>query len=83
MISRLKETALIKRLNLLTYEEKKQLFILKDWEKKAYRYEDIFYGVSCRSYIYMFLNDKELFERDYKRYEAEFERFSKEIELFR
>ncbi|NUF77799.1 hypothetical protein GY065_02485 [Snodgrassella sp. ESL0323] len=34
MISRLKETALIKRLNLLTYEEKKQLFILKDWEKK-------------------------------------------------
>lgn len=83
MISRLKETALIKRLNLLTYEEKKQLFILKDWEKKAYRYEDIFYGVSCRSCIYMFLNDKELFERDYKRYEAEFERFSKEIELFR
>ncbi|PIT34511.1 hypothetical protein [Snodgrassella alvi] len=83
MISRLKKTALIKRLNLLTYEEKKQLFILKDWEKKAYRYEDIFYGVSCRSCIYMFLNDKELFERDYKRYEAEFERFSKEIELFR
>jgi len=33
IISRLKESALIKRLNLLTYEEKKQLFILKDWEK--------------------------------------------------
>lgn len=48
MISRLKETALIKKLNLLTYEEKKQLFILKDWEKKAYRYENVFDGVFCR-----------------------------------
>lgn len=82
MISRLKETALIKRLNLLTYEEKTVVYT-EGLGKKAYRYEDIFYGVSCRSCIYMFLNDKELFERDYKRYEAEFERFSKEIELFR
>ena len=83
MISRLKETALIKKLNLLTYEEKKQLFILKDWEKKAYRYEDVFYGVFCRRCMYEFLNDKEIFEKDYKRYEAEFERFRKEYELFR
>ena len=83
MISRLKETALIKKLNLLTYEEKKQLFILKDWEKKAYRYEDVFYGVFCRRCMYEFLNDKEIFEKDYKRYEVEFERFRKEYELFR
>ena len=83
MISRLKQTALIKRLNLLSYEEKKQLFILKDWEKEAYTNEDVFYGVYSRRYLYEFLNDKEIFERDYKRYEAEFEQFRKEYELFR
>ena len=83
MISRSKQTALIKRLNLLSYEEKKQLFILKDWEKEAYTNEDVFYGVYSRRYLYEFLNDKEIFERDYKRYEAEFEQFRKEYELFR
>ena len=59
------------------------MFILKDWEKEAYTNEDVFYGVYSRRYLYEFLNDKEIFEKDYKRYEVEFQQFRKEYELFR
>lgn len=55
IISQLKETALIKKLNLLPDEEKKQLFILRDWERKAYACEDVFYSVNCRESFIIFL----------------------------
>jgi hypothetical protein len=82
IISRLKETALIKKLNLLPDEEKKQLFILRDWEKKAYDYEDVFYAVCGRKILYDFLYNKEIVKKDYEKYMKELENFEKEYKLF-
>ncbi|AHN27910.1 hypothetical protein SALWKB2_0528 [Snodgrassella alvi wkB2] len=41
MDSRSQEVILIRNLNLLSAEETKQLFILKEWEKQAFSYQDI------------------------------------------
>jgi hypothetical protein len=82
IISQLKETALIKKLNLLPDEEKKQLFILRDWERKAYACEDVFYSVNCREIFYDFLYDKEIVKKDYEKYMKELENFEKEYKLF-
>ncbi|WP_239428544.1 hypothetical protein [Snodgrassella communis] len=82
IISRLKETALIKKLNLLPDEEKKQLFILRDWEKKAYACEDVFYAVCGRESFYDFLYNKEIVKKDYEKYMKELEDFKIKDKLF-
>jgi hypothetical protein len=82
IISRLKETALIKKLNLLPDEEKKQLFILRDWEKKAFACEDVFYAVCGRKILYDLLYNKEIVKKDYEKYMKELENFEKEYKLF-
>lgn len=68
LISRLKETALIKKLNQLPKEEKIQLFILKDWEIEASVSEDIHYAIYGRQYIYKRLYDKKKYTIYYKKY---------------
>lgn len=75
MTSRLKETVLIKKLNLLSEEEKKQLFILREWEKNIWAYEDIHYALFGREYLYNNLHDKEKFSDYYEKYNTEFQIF--------
>ncbi|WP_371751803.1 hypothetical protein [Snodgrassella alvi] len=75
MTSRLKETVLIKKLNLLSEEEKKQLFILREWEKNIWAYEDIHYALFGRGYLYNNLHDKEKFSDYYEKYNTEFQIF--------
>ncbi|WP_239325304.1 hypothetical protein [Snodgrassella gandavensis] len=68
LISRLKETVLIKKLNQLSIDEKIQLFILKDWEIKGSIGEDVHYAIYGREYLYKRLYDKEKYETYYKKY---------------
>lgn len=75
MTSRLKETVLIKKLNLLSEEEKKQLFILREWEKNIWAYEDIHYALFGCEYLYNNLHDKEKFSDYYEKYNTEFQIF--------
>jgi hypothetical protein len=68
LISRLKETVLIKKLNQLFIDEKIQLFILKDWEIRGSIGEDVHYAIYGREYLYKKLYDKEKYETYYKKY---------------
>jgi hypothetical protein len=68
LISRLKETVLIKKLNQLSIDEKIQLFILKDWEIEGSIGEDVHYAIYGREYLYKRLYDKEKYETYYKKY---------------
>lgn len=72
-ISQLKETVLIKKLNHLTFEEKKQLFIIKDWEKDVFRVDNIHYLLSSRKYLYSRLHDKKRFYHYYLEFCQSFE----------
>ncbi|KDN13798.1 hypothetical protein BGI40_08730 [Snodgrassella communis] len=68
LISRLKETVLIKKLNQLSIDEKIQLFILKDWEIEGSIGEGVTYAIYGRKHIYERLYDKEKYETYYKKY---------------
>lgn len=66
--SRLKETVLIKKLNQLSDEEKKQLFILKEWEIENHLLENVTYAIYGREYLYERLYDKEKYRNYYQKY---------------
>lgn len=70
-IARLRETVLIKKLNILSDYEKIKLFTLKqweidikDWEMDRYSGKDTLYAIHRRTYLYKRLYDKERL-RDY------------------
>ena len=65
---RLTEAAVIKKLNQLSFEEKCQLFILKDWEWKARAFEDVHYAIFGREYVYKRLYDKRKFTTHFKEF---------------
>jgi len=62
---------LIKKANKLSFEEKVQLFTLKDWEKKQYSYEDIYHGLYARKYLYKRLYHKEKFKKYYLEFDQQ------------
>ena len=65
---RITEATVIKKLNQLSFEEKCQLFILKDWEWKARAFEDVHYAIFGREYVYKRLYDKRRFTTHYKEF---------------
>ena len=65
---RLTEAAVIKKLNQLSFEEKCQLFILKDWEWKSRGFEDVHYAIFGREYVYKRLYDKRKFTTHFKEF---------------
>ncbi|AHN25020.1 hypothetical protein GAPWK_0443 [Gilliamella apicola] len=62
---------LIKKANKLSFEEKIQLFTLKDWEKKQYSYEDIYHGLYARKYLYKRLYHREKFKKYYLEFDKQ------------
>ena len=67
-VSHLIDAVLIKKLNQLSFEEKCQLFILKDWEWKARAFEDVHYAIFGREYVYKRLYDKRKFTTHFKEF---------------
>lgn len=71
----LKETILIKKVNLLSFEEKCPLLIIKDWELEAHATARIGYGIFGRGYLYKRLYDKQGLEKYYKKYCQKIEKY--------
>lgn len=81
MDTRSQENILIKKLNMLSDEEKKQLFILRDWEKEGFVYKDINNAIYGREYLYKRLYDRERFKDYYEKYNIELEHFKSKEEF--
>lgn len=75
MDSRSQEVILIRNLNLLSAEETKQLFILKEWEKQASSYQDINNALYGRRYLYKRIYNKNKFKDYYEKYSNELRNF--------
>ena len=67
-VSHLIDAVLIKKLNQLSFEEKCQLFILKDWEWESRAFEDVHCAIFGREYVYKRLYDKRRFTTHYKEF---------------
>ena len=67
-VSHLIDAVLIKKLNQLSFEEKCQLFILKDWEWESRAFEDVHCAIFGREYVYKRLYDKRRFTTNYKEF---------------
>ncbi|PIT58128.1 hypothetical protein [Snodgrassella alvi] len=81
MGTRAQEIILIKKLNMLSDEEKKQLFILRDWEKEGFAHKDINNAIYGREYLYKRLYDRERFKDYYEKYNTELEHFKSKKEF--
>lgn len=75
MDSRSQEVILIRNLNLLSAEETKQLFILKEWEKQASSYQDINNALYSRRYLYKRIYNRNKFKDYYEKYNNELKNF--------
>lgn len=75
MDSRSQEVILIRNLNLLSAEETKQLFILKEWEKQASSYQDIHSALYGRKYLYKRIYNRNKFKDYYEKYNNELKNF--------
>lgn len=75
MDSRSQEVILIRNLNLLSAEETKQLFILKEWEKRAFPYQDIHSALYGRKYLYKRIYNRNKFKDYYEKYNNELKNF--------
>ncbi|OOX81888.1 hypothetical protein [Snodgrassella alvi] len=75
MDSRSQEVILIRNLNLLSAEETKQLFILKEWEKQASSYQDINNALYGRRYLYKRIYNRNKFKDYYEKYNNELKNF--------
>lgn len=73
--SRFQEVILIRNLNLLSAEETKQLFILKEWEKQAFSYQDIHSALYGRKYLYKRIYNRNKFKDYYEKYNNELKNF--------
>ena len=73
--SRFQEVILIRNLNLLSAEETKQLFILKEWEKQAFPYQDIHSALYGRKYLYKRIYNRNKFKDYYEKYNNELKNF--------
>lgn len=73
--SHFQEVILIRNLNLLSAEETKQLFILKEWEKQASSYQDIHNALYGRKYLYKRIYNRNKFKDYYEKYNNELKNF--------